>query len=89
MKYNKLIYYYSDNCTCCKDYKDVVDKISSELQIDTAYINIDKGITRHHLEGIPTLVIENDNATVLYKSVGNIQYDLIIKDIKDKLGYDK
>lgn len=89
MEYNKLIYYYSDNCTCCKDYQDVVDKISNELQIDTSYINIDKGITRHHLEGIPTLVIENDNSTVIYKSVGNLPFNQIIKDIKNAIGYDK
>lgn len=85
MKYYKLIYYTSKGCKSCKGYDNVVDKVSHELRIDSTYIDIDEGVIRHSIEGVPCLIIEDEKSSVLYKNVGNLSYDMLIKDIKEKL----
>ena len=85
----KLYFYYSDSCSCCKNYKDTVDKITQELKIDASYIDIATGIPTHHLDGVPTIAINDSNGNTIYKHVGNLPYDSIIKKIKEAIGYDK
>lgn len=85
----KLYFYYSDSCSCCKNYKEVVDKITQELKIDASYIDIATGIPTHHLDGVPTIAINDSQGKTIYKHVGNLPYDSIIKKIKEAIGYDK
>lgn len=85
----KLYYYYSEGCRSCKNYKEVADKITQELKIDASYIDIATGIPIHHLDGVPTIAINDSNGKTIYKHVGNLPYDSIIKKIKEAIGYDK
>lgn len=85
----KLYYYYSEGCRSCKNYKEVADKITQELKIDASYIDIATGIPIHHIEGVPTIAINNSNGKTIYKHVGNLPYDSIIKKIKEAIRYDK
>lgn len=84
-KFYKLIYYTSKGCKSCKGYEDVVNKVSHELRIDSRYVDINEGTVCHHIEGVPCLIIEDEKCATLYKSVGNLPYDMLIKDIKEKL----
>lgn len=85
----KLYFYYSDSCSCCKNYKETVDKITQELKMDASYIDIATGIPTHHLDGVPTIAINDSQGKTIYKHVGNLPYDSIIKDIKEAIRYDK
>lgn len=85
----KLYYYYSEGCGSCKNYKEVVDKITQELKIDASYIDIATSIPIHHLDGVPTIAINDSNGKTIYKNVGNLPYDSIIKKIKEAIRYDK
>lgn len=76
----KIVYYYSESCRCCKDYEDVVDKLSTELKIKAQKRNIKDGVS-HEIEGVPSIIIEEGDS-VLYKSVGNLPYDLLLEDIR-------
>lgn len=78
----KLIYYFGDKCKSCKDYDAVVNKVSNELKIDSIYKSIDNSIITHSIDGIPTVIIEDDNGNVIYKNVGNLPYDNLIKSIR-------
>jgi len=84
-----LIYYYSEGCGSCKNYKEVVDKITQELKMDASYIDINNGIPTHHLEGVPTIAINDSQGKTIYKNVGNLPYESIIKKIKEAIKYDK
>lgn len=79
----EIVYYFSDSCGCCKDYSSTVDKLATELKITSQKRNIKDG-TAHKLDGVPTIILEDDSG-VVYKSVGNLPYDMLIKDIKEKL----
>lgn len=85
----KLYYYYSEGCSCCKGYREVVNKITQKLKMDASYIDIDSGIPTHHLDGVPTIAINDSQGKTVYKNVGNLPYDLIIKEIKKAIGYDE
>lgn len=75
-----LIYYYSDSCGSCKDYSSVVDKLATELKITSQKRNIKDG-TSHKLDGIPTIILEDDSG-VVYKSVGNLPFEYLISDVR-------
>jgi len=74
-----IIYYYSDSCSSCKDYEKVVDKLSTELKIKAQKRNIKDGM-QHQIKGVPTIILEDDG--VIYESVGNLPYDLLLEDIR-------
>lgn len=75
-----LIYYYSDSCGCCKDYSSTVDKLATELKITSQKRNIKDG-TAHKLDGVPTIILEDDSG-VVYKSVGNLPFEYLISDVR-------
>lgn len=75
-----LIYYYSDSCGSCKDYSSTVDKLATELKITPQKRNIKDG-TSHKLDGIPTIILEDDSG-VVYKSVGNLPFEYLISDVR-------
>ena len=77
-----LIYYYSDNCGACKDYLDVADKLSKALDITLEKQNIDEIKPQYKLDGIPTIILEN-NGVEIWRSIGNVPFQQIYKDLKD------
>lgn len=77
-----LIYYYSDSCGACKDYLDVVDKLSKVFNLTLQKQNIDEIKPQYKLEGIPTLILEN-NGVEIWRSLGNISFQQVYKDLKD------
>lgn len=78
----KLIYYYSDSCGSCKDYSDVVDRLSTALRIEAQKRDIGIEKPQHKLQGIPTLILEN-NGVEIYRSLGNASFQQVYKDMKD------
>lgn len=77
-----LIFYYSRFCGSCKGYLDVVDKLSRALDIDVTRKEIGDYKPQHNIEGIPCLILER-NGVELYRSVGNLAFQQLYKDIKD------
>lgn len=75
-----LIYYYSDSCGSCKDYSSTADKLATELKITSQKRNIKDG-TSHKLDGVPTIILEDDSG-VVYKSVGNLPFEYLISDVR-------
>ena len=78
----KLIYFYNENCGACKDYLSVVDKLSRAFKITLEKQNIDEIKPQYKLDGIPTLILEN-NGVEIWRSVGNISFQQVYKDLKD------
>lgn len=78
----KLIYYYSPSCGSCKAYEETVDKLSTAFKITSQKRNIDVEKPQHKLEGIPTLILEN-NGVEIYRSLGNVSFQQVYKDMKD------
>lgn len=77
-----LIYYYSDNCGSCRDYLSIVDKLSTVFNLTLQKQNIDVIKPQYKLEGIPTLVLEN-NGVEIWRSIGNVPFQQVYKDLKD------
>lgn len=77
-----LIFYYSPNCGSCKDYFDVVDKLSKAFNLTLQKQNIDEIKPQHKLQGIPTLILEN-NGVEIWRSIGNVPFQHVYKDLKD------
>ena len=78
----KLIYYYSPNCRCCIDYLQVVDKLSKAFNLTLEKRNIDQMKPSHKLDGIPTIILEN-NSVEIYRSVGNLPFQQLYKEVKE------
>lgn len=78
----KLIYIYSPSCGSCKRYEGVVDKLSTAFKIDCEKQNIDVIKPSYKIEGIPCIILEN-NGVELYRSLGNIEFQQVYKDMKD------
>ena len=78
----KLIYYYSPSCGSCKAYEETVDKLSTAFKITSQKRNIDVEKAQHKLEGIPTLILEN-NGVEIWRSIGNVPFQQVYKDLKD------
>lgn len=77
-----LIYYYSPSCGSCKAYEDVVDKLSTAFKITLQKQNIDVIKPQYELQGIPTLILEN-NGVEIWRSIGNVPFQQVYKDLKD------
>lgn len=77
-----LIYYYSDNCGSCRDYLSVADKLSTAFKITLQKQNIDVTKPQYKLEGVPTLILEN-NGVEIWRSIGNVPFQQVYKDLKD------
>lgn len=78
-----LMYFYSNSCSSCKGYEEVVDKLATVLKIKAQKQNIDVVSPSYKLNGIPTVILEEDGVEI-YRSVGNLPYDLLLKDINEK-----
>lgn len=78
----KLYYFYSDSCGACKDYESVVDKLSKALRLSLQKQNIDDISPQYKLDGIPTIILTNNDVEI-WRSVGNISFQQVYKDIKD------
>lgn len=78
----KLLYFYSDSCGACKAYETVVDKLSKALRLSLQKQNIDEIRPQYKLDGIPTMILTN-NGVEIWRSVGNISFQQVYKDIKD------
>lgn len=85
MKYYKLYYYYNSGCSACKNYETIVNKVAEHYKIDSYYINTDKGIPQHHIEGLPTIIIDNETSKTVFKNTGNLAYEPLITLIDKKL----
>lgn len=85
INYFKLIYYYNNSCKACKDYINIVNKLSDELNIDLTIIDIDNGNIRHTLNGIPTVILEDDKSHVIYRSTGNLPFPNLKKEVMEVL----
>lgn len=77
-----LILYYNENCGACKDYLSVADKLSKAFNITLQKQNIDVTKPQYELQGIPTLILEN-NGVEIWRSIGNVPFQQIYKDLKD------
>lgn len=78
----KLLYYYSDSCGACKAYEDVVDKLSKAFKLTLQKQNIDVIKPQYKLDGIPTMILTNNDVEI-WRSVGNISFQQVYKDMKD------
>ena len=78
----KLLYFYSDSCASCRDYLSVVDKLSKAFNLTLEKQNIDEIKPQYKLSGIPTLILEN-NGVEIWRSIGNIPFQQVYKDMKD------
>ena len=78
----KLIYYYNLHCGSCSTYIDVVEKLSKVFGIDLEMYNIDFGKPEDKLEGIPTLILKNNDVEI-WRSIGNVPFQQVYKDLKD------
>lgn len=78
----KLLYFYSDSCASCRNYFDVVDKLSKAFKITLEKQNIDEIKPQYKLSGIPTLILENNDVEI-WRSIGNIPFQQVYKDMKD------
>ena len=76
-----LIYYYSDSCGSCKGYSTTVDKLATELKITPQKQNIDEIKPLYKLDGIPTIILTDDDGNEIWRSVGNLPYDYLITEI--------
>jgi thiol-disulfide isomerase/thioredoxin len=85
INYFKLIYYFNNSCKACKDYINIVNKLSDELNIDLTIIDIDNGNIRHTLNGIPTVILEDDKSHVIYRSTGNLPFPNLKKEVMEVL----
>ena len=77
-----LLFYYSDSCGACRDYLSVADKLSKAFKITLQKQNIDEIKPQYELQGIPTLILEN-NGVEIWRSIGNVPFQQIYKDLKD------
>jgi hypothetical protein len=77
-----LILYYNDNCGACRDYLSVADKLSKAFKITLQKQNIDEIKPQYELQGIPTLILEN-NGVEIWRSIGNVPFQQVYKDLKD------
>jgi thiol-disulfide isomerase/thioredoxin len=78
----KLLYFYGTSCGACKDYEATVDKLSKAFKLTLQKQNIDEKKPQYKLEGIPTLILEN-NGVEIWRSIGNVPFQQVYKDIKD------
>ena len=78
----KLLYYYSDSCGACKAYEGVADKLSKAFKLTLQKQNIDVIKPQYKLDGIPTIILEN-NGVEIWRSVGNLPFHQVYKDMKD------
>lgn len=81
LKYMKLYYYYNKNCSCCKGYEQEVTKIADHFKFDTFWRDTDEATVSHTIQGVPTIVVE-DNGKTIYKNCGNLSSDRIIEDLE-------
>ena len=77
-----LILFYNDSCGACRDYLDVVDRLATAFKLTLQKQNIDVIKPQYKLEGIPTLILEN-NGVEIWRSIGNVPFQQIYKDLKD------
>lgn len=77
-----LIIYYNENCGACRNYLPVADKLSKAFDLTLQKQNIDVIKPQYKLEGIPTLILEN-NGVEIWRSIGNVPFQQIYKDLKD------
>ena len=77
-----LILFYNDSCRACRDYLSVADKLSTAFKITLQKQNIDVIKPQYELQGIPTLILEN-NGVEIWRSIGNVPFQQIYKDLKD------
>lgn len=78
----KILFYYSDSCRLCKDYEETVDKLSKVLNISLEKENIDVIKPSYKLNGVPTIILEN-NGVEIYRSVGNLPFQQLYKEMKE------
>ena len=76
-----LLYFYSNNCGSCKGYSTTVDKLATELKITPQKQNIDEIKPLYKLDGIPTIILTDDDGNEIWRSVGNLPYDYLITEI--------
>lgn len=79
----ELYYIYSDGCSCCKGYSEVACKVADALKIKCHKQTI--SIDGYNLRGVPTVIIVDDGGRVIYENVGNLPYDLLLKDIRENV----
>jgi thiol-disulfide isomerase/thioredoxin len=77
-----LVYFFNDSCGCCKGYEDVVDKLSTELKLSCYKQNIDEVEASYRINGIPTLILE-DNGVEIFRNVGNLPYQRLIELVRE------
>lgn len=78
----KILFYYSDSCRLCKDYEETVEKLSKALNISLEEQNIDGIKPKHKLNGVPTVILEN-NGVEIYRSLGNVDFQHLYKEVKE------
>lgn len=77
-----LLFFYSENCGACRDYLSVADKLSKAFDLTLQKQNIDEIKPQYKLDGIPTLILEN-NGVEIWRSLGNQSFQQVYKDLKD------
>ena len=79
-------YYYNDDCSCCKGYREVVDKLANAFKLDCNYVNVGvKCEIVNGLKGVPTVRVYNDEGKMIVNSVGNLAYEYLEKMVKEAI----
>jgi len=78
----KILFYYSDSCRLCKDYEETVEKLSKALNISLEKQNIDGIKPKYKLNGVPTVILENNDVEI-YRSLGNVDFQHLYKEVKE------
>lgn len=82
----QINYYYNDECSCCKGYKEIVEKICDEFKIDASHINISENkIKDEWLKGVPAVRLYNDQGKMIMNSVGNLPYEFLKQMVKEAI----
>ena len=80
----KLWYYFSEGCSCCKGYDKVARRVADVSGLEMEMVDISTFDDIEPLEGVPCIIIK-DGKKIVYKRVGNVREEYLMKEINDVL----
>ena len=68
----KLYYYFTENCSSCKEYYAVAEQLAIDFDIrEIEKIDVGKHIAKHAINGVPTIIVEDNEGIECFRSLGN------------------
>lgn len=68
----KIKEFYNDSCGACKLLKPILDEISTDLNVEVLFINIDEhpdNVTKYNISSLPTVIFMDGDEEV-YRFIG-------------------